>query len=172
MFPTASPDSRHLFTYSDKETSIQRRLSRTSPFTQIWRSSLFHNLHFILCPVVVLFKNKLIYGRRQWQPTPVLLPGKSHEHRSLIGCSPWSREESDVTERRHFHFSLSCIGEGNGNPLQCSCLENPRDGGVWWAAFYGVAQSWTRLKRLKQQQQQAILLLLLLCFKNPHWGRE
>ena len=53
-----------------------------------------------------------------------------------------------MTERIHFHFSLSCIGEGNGNPLQCSCLENPRDGGAWWAAVYGVAQSWTRLKRL------------------------
>ena len=48
-------------------------------------------------------------------------------------------EESDTTERLHFHFSLSCIGEGNGNPLQCSCLENPRDGGAWWAAIYGVA---------------------------------
>ena len=55
---------------------------------------------------------------------------------------------SDTTEQLHFHFSLSCIGEGNGNPLQCSCLENPRGGGAWWAAFYGVAQSWTRLKRL------------------------
>ena len=54
--------------------------------------------------------------------------------------------ESDTTERRHLHFSLSCIGEGNGNPLQCSCLENPRDGGAWWAAIYGVAQSQTRLK--------------------------
>ena len=53
-----------------------------------------------------------------------------------------------MTERLHFHFSLSCIGEGNGNPLQCSCLENPRDGGAWWAAVYGVAQSRTRLKRL------------------------
>ena len=51
-------------------------------------------------------------------------------------------------ERLHFHFSFSCIGEGNGNPLQCSCLENPRDRGAWWAAVYGVAQSWTRLKRL------------------------
>ena len=51
---------------------------------------------------------------------------------------------SDITERLHFHFSLSCIGEGNGNPLQCSCLENPRDGGAWWAAVYGVAQSRTR----------------------------
>ena len=66
--------------------------------------------------------------RRQWQPTPVLLSGKSHGRRSLVGCSPWGREESGTTERLHFHFSLSCIGEGNGNPLQCSCLENPRDG--------------------------------------------
>ena len=64
---------------------------------------------------------------------------------SLVGCSPWGREESDTTERLHFHFSLSCIGEGNGNPLQCSCLENPRDGGAWWAAVYEVAQSRTRL---------------------------
>ena len=71
---------------------------------------------------------------------------------------PWTEEpgglqsmgslESDMTERLHFHFSLSCIGEGNGNPLQCSCLENPRDGGAWWAAVSGVAQSRTRLKRL------------------------
>ena len=85
--------------------------------------------------------------RRQWHPTPVLLPGKSHGRRSLVGCSPWDLEESDTTERLHFHFSLSCIGEGNGNPLQCSCLENPRDGGTWWAAVYGVAQSWTQLKQ-------------------------
>ena len=60
--------------------------------------------------------------------------------------SPWDREESDTTARLHFHFSLSCTGEGSGNPLQCSCLENPRDGGAWWAAVYGVAQSRTRLK--------------------------
>ena len=86
--------------------------------------------------------------RRQWQPTPVLLPGKSHGRRSLVGCSPWGREESDTTERLHFHFSLSCSGEGNGNPLQYSCLENPRDGVAWWAAIYGVTQSRTRLKRL------------------------
>ena len=85
---------------------------------------------------------------RQWHPTPVLLPGKSHGRRSLEGCSSWGREESDTTERLHSDFSLSCIGEGNGNPLQHSCLENPRDGGAWWAAIYGVAQSRTRLKRL------------------------
>ena len=86
--------------------------------------------------------------RRQWPHTPVLLPGKSHGQRSLVGCSPWGREESNTTEQLHFHFSLSCIGEGNGNPLQCSCLENPRDVGAWWAAVYGVAQSRTRLKQL------------------------
>ena len=57
-------------------------------------------------------------------------------------------ESRDTTERLHFHFSFSCIGEGNGNPLQCSCLENPRDRGAWWAAVYGVTQSQTRLKRL------------------------
>ena len=65
-----------------------------------------------------------------------------------MGCSPWGHWESDTTERPHFIFSLSCIGEGNANPLQCSCLENPRDGGAWWAAVSGVAQSWTRLKQL------------------------
>ena len=77
--------------------------------------------------------------RRQWHPTPVLVPGKSHGQRSLEGCSPWGRWGSDTTERLHFYFSLSCIGEGNGNPLQHSCLENPRDEGAWWAAIYGVA---------------------------------
>ena len=85
---------------------------------------------------------------RQWHPTPVLLPGKSHGWRSLVGCSPWGHEESDTTERLHFHFSISCIGEGNGTPLPYSCLENPRDRGAWWAAIYGIAQSRTRLKRL------------------------
>ena len=91
-------------------------------------------------------KSNDLHRIRQWLPTPVLLPGKSHGRRSLVGCSPWGRKESDTTERLHFHFSRSCIGEGNGNPLQSSCLENPRDGGAWWAAVYGVAQSWTRLK--------------------------
>ena len=91
---------------------------------------------------------RLVARRKQWHPTPVLLPEKSHEWRGLVGCSPWGRKESDMTERLHFHFSLSCIGEGSGNSLQCSCLENPRDRGAWWAAVYGVAQSQTRLKRL------------------------
>ena len=72
------------------------------------------------------------------------IPGR----RSLEGCRPWGRWGSDTTERLHFHFSLSCIREGKGTPLQCSCLENPRDRGAWWAAVYGVAQSRTRLKWL------------------------
>ena len=84
--------------------------------------------------------------RRQWHPTPVLLPGKSHGRRRLVGCSPWGCEKSDTTEQ--LHFSLACTGEGNGNSLQCSCLENPRDGGTWWAGIYGVTQSQTRLKQL------------------------
>ena len=94
-----------------------------------------------------------MFWRRQWQPTPVLSPGKSLGRRSLVGCSPWGLEESDTTEWLHFHFSLSCIGEGNGNPVQCSCLENPRDGGAWWAAVYGVAQSRTRLKWLSSSRK-------------------
>ena len=97
-------------------------------------------------PCILFSRVIFSHWRRQWHPTPVLLPGKSHGWRSLVGCSPWGRTESDTTERLHFHFSLTCIGEGNGNPLQCSCLENPRDGEAWWAAVYGVAQSRTRLK--------------------------
>ena len=92
---------------------------------------------------------------RWWHPTPVLLPDKSHGRRSLVGCSPWGCEESDTTERLPFHFSLSCIGEGNGNPLQCSCLENPRDGEAWWAAIYGVARIRTQLKRLSSSNSSS-----------------
>ena len=95
--------------------------------------------------------------RRQWQPTPVLLPGKSHGWRSLVGCRPWGREELDATERLHFHFSLSCIGEGNGNPLQCSWLENPREEETWWAAIYGVAESDTT-EATQQVSTESIML--------------
>ena len=99
------------------------------------------------CPTLLRHPIDCIW-RRQWHPTPVLLPGKSHGWRTLVGCSPWGREESDTTEQLHFDFSLSCIGGVNSNPLQYSCLENPRDGGAWWAAVYEVTQSRTRLKRL------------------------
>ena len=104
-------------------------------------SPFLHILKFLLYTCIPVTNR-----RRQWHPTPVLLPGKSHGWRSLVGCSPWGRWGSDMTERLHFHFSLSCIGEGNGNPLQCSCLKNPRDSGAWWAAVCGVTQSRTRLK--------------------------
>ena len=84
----------------------------------------------------------------QWHPTPVLLPGKSHVWRSLVGCSPWGCEVSDTTEWLHFHFSLSCIGEGNGNLLQCSCLENPRTGepgGLPSLGSHRVGHDWSDL---------------------------
>ena len=93
-----------------------------------------------------LLVSSIVLRRRQWQPTPVLLPGKSHGWRRLVGCSPWDREESDMTERLHFHFSLSCIGEGNGNPLQYSCLENPREpGGLLSMGSHRVGHDWSDL---------------------------
>ena len=107
--------------------------------------------------------------RRQWQPTPVLLPGNSRGWRSLIGCSPWVLEELHTTERLHFHFSFSHIGEGNDNPLKRSCLENPRDGGAWWVAVYAVAQSRTQLKQLSSSSLQQKFLtwckqnVMLIC---------
>ena len=97
-----------------------------------------------------LRSGKPTFWRRQWHPALVLLPEKSHGLRSLVGCGPWGHEESDMSEWLHFHFSLSCIEEGNGNPLQCSYLGNPRDGGAWWVAVYNVAQSRTKLKQLSR----------------------
>ena len=94
------------------------------------------------------------------------LAWKIHGWRSLVGCSPWGRWESDTTERLHFHISFSCIGEGNSNPLQCSCLENPRDGEAWGAALWGVAQSRTRLKRLSSSSS------ILLGFPAASAGKE
>ena len=110
-------------------------------------------LHVLFHLILVVAQEE--YPRRQWQPIPVLLPGKSHGQRSLVGCCLWDRIESDMTER--LHFSLSCIGEGNGNPLQCSCLENPREGGAWWAAVYGVAESDTTEAPQQQQQQEGYI---------------
>ena len=108
-------------------------------------------------PLVWLFAT---LWRRQWHPTPVLLPGQSHGQRSLVGCSPWGREESDTTERLHFDISLSFIGEGNGNPLQYSCLENLRDGGAWWVTISEGAQSRTRLKQLSSSSSSMDYSLL------------
>ena len=114
-----------------------------------------------------------MHWRRKWQPTTVFLPGESQGRGSLVGCRLWGCMESDTTEGLHFHFSLSCFGEGNGNPLQCSCLENPRDGEAWWAAVYGVAQSWTRLKRLSSSNSIPMSCrgngnpLQYSCLENP-----
>ena len=85
-----------------------------------------------------------------WIDLAAVLPGNSHGRRSLVGCSPRGRTESDTTERLHFHFSLSCIGEGNGNPLQYSCLKNPWDREAWRATVHGVAESWTQLNEHKE----------------------
>ena len=128
--------------------------------------SLFHCHHSFTLRYTIITQY-IVTWRRKWHPTPVLLPGKSHGRRSLVDDSPWGREELDTTERLYFCFSLSCIGEGNGNPLQRSCLENPRDGGAWWAAVYGVAQSWTRLKWLSSSGSTLLLLMLLnTCFEH------
>ena len=118
-----------------------------------------YNSESSFCRPNTLIDFTFIWGDWQlgssWHPTPALLPGKSHTRRGLVGRSPWGRQESDTTERLHFHFSLSCIGEGNGNPLQYFCLENPRDRGAWWAAVYGVAQSQTWLKRLSSSSSSS-----------------
>ena len=144
--------------FTDKESGVTNKqakifnfISYSVQFSQFSRSVMSSSLrphepqharHPCPSPTPGVYPNSCPLRRRQWQPTPVLLPGRSHGWRGLVGCSPWGRWESDTTERLHFHFSLSCIG-GNGNPLQCSFLENPRDGGAWWAAIYGVAQSQT-----------------------------
>ena len=121
------------------------------PFQGIFPREIYHRVF----PAKEIQQwTKCSWRRRQWHSTPVLLPGKSHGWRSLKGCSPWGRWELDMTQWLHFHFSLSCIGEANGNPLQCSCLENPRDGGAWWAAVYGIALSQTRLKWLSSSSRE------------------
>ena len=124
--------------------------SRPEALEIFWR--LKPAIQWLLCRIthhVTEFKKATIgVYQRKWHPTPVLLPGKSHGQRSLVGCSPWGREESDTTERLHSHFSLSCIGEGNGNPLQCSCLENPRDGepgGLPSVESHRVGHDWSDL---------------------------
>ena len=121
-----------------KNASVRHSESMLLRTSDIWRRGLMS-----------LFSSPSPQGRRRrWHPTPVLLPGKSHGRRSLVGCSPCGREESDTTERLPFHFSLSCIGEGNGNPLQCSCLENPRNGepgGLPSMGLHRVRHDWSNL---------------------------
>ena len=138
------------------------------PFSAIWMDLRRYNAkwnksdkdkHYIISLMCVVSKIQqsmnmkvLVVQSREGNGTP-LLPGKSHGWRSLEGCSPRGHCGSNTTEQLHFHLSLSCIGEGNGNPLQCSCLENPRDRRAWWAAIYGVAQSRTWLKWLSSSSR-------------------
>ena len=135
--------------------AYKENLEETSVYKENSETSIVLHMHVSTIKVFLVYRS---LRRRRWQPTPVLLPGNSHGRRSLEGCSPWGRwgldSGSDSTQRIYFHFSLSCFGEGNGNPLQCSCLENPRDEGAWWAVVYGVAQSWTRLKWLSSSSSR------------------
>ena len=130
---------------------LQHKLSVTEKSTQVYQNGdTFKAQHE---QQILRLNNTYYLGliwRRQWHPTPVLLPGKSHGQRSLVGCGP-CRLRSMGSLRVGYNWasslSLFTFMQGNGNPLQCSCLENPRDGGAWWA-IYGVAQSRTRLKQL------------------------
>ena len=105
---------------------------------------------------------------KKWQPTPVLLPGKSHGWRSLVGCSPWGPEESETTEQLHFHFSLSCIGEGNGNPLQCSCLENSMDRRAWWATVHWGHKEWDVIEGQHFYVVRSVIWVYVSWFMSNH----
>ena len=150
---------RRMFSLERFQESLVEHLSGILQNSIVWKThseATYGNWH-ILSSV----------PRRQRQPTPVLLPGESHRWRSLVSYSPWGCKESDTAERLHFHFSLSCIGEGNGNPLQYSCLENPRDRGACWAAVYGVTQSRTRLTWLSSSSSSVQLLGRVRLFAAP-----
>ena len=95
---------------------------------------------------------RLFMRRRQWHPTPILVPGKSHGWSSLVGCSPWGREELDTTERLHCHFSLSCMGEGNGNPVFL-CGESQGRRSLVGYCLWG-SKSRTRLKQLSSSSME------------------
>ena len=116
-------------------------------------------LLYLTSPEVIYFIARSL-SEKVMAPHSSTLAWKIHGQRSLVGCSPWGRVELGTTEQIHFHFSLSCAGEGNGNPLQCSCLENPRDGEDWWTAISGVTLNRTRLKRLSSSSSRSLYLLI------------
>ena len=152
---------KSLLQHHSSKASILRcsaffRVQLLHPYIATGKTMAFTRWIFVDKVISLLFNmlSMLVIREGDGTPTPVFLPGKSHGWRSLMGCSPWGCKESDTTKRLHFQFSLSCIGEGNGNPLQCSCLENPRDGEARWAAIYGVAQSRTWLKRLSSNKHR------------------
>ena len=104
--------------------------------------------------------------RRQRHSTPVLLPGKSHERRSLVGSSPWDLEESDTTEWLHFHFSLSCIGEGNGNPLRCLVWRIPgmgEPGGLPSMGSHRVGHDWSNLAPAAAAEWNPMRMITIFC---------
>ena len=123
-------------------------------YSQTLRKELYLEPSLMHVMLLIVMYNTV--SEKAVAPHSSTLAWKIHGRRSLVGCSPWGRKELDTTERLHFYFSLSFIGEGNGNPIQCSCLENPRDGGAWWAAVYGVAQSQTWLKRLSSSSRHLL----------------
>ena len=132
--------------------SLWDLLVSSRPNTQIWDSGETHSNWKYECEghwhIDDQSNNESEYRMRRERIPETSLK----ELQYLKSCSPWGRWELDTTQWLHCHFSLSCFGEGNGNPLQCSCLENPGDGRAWWAAVYGVAQSQTRLKRLSSSR--------------------
>ena len=132
---TASRDQNHCF--NGKNISSLELFGYQFSSVQLSRSVVSNSLRYTQDH---LANAKMATLEKAMAPHSSTLAWKIHGWRSLVGCSSWGHE-LDMTEQLHFHFSLSCTGEGNGNPLQCSCLENPRDGRVWWAAVYGVAQS-------------------------------
>ena len=164
-----------LFVSQGRGSGFQHHLPTESLFQrfQSWNSrhltliltlqGISHRQTFQGC--CLFYKTLPSLSKKAMAPHSSTLPGNSHGWRSLVGCSPWGHEQSDTTERLHFHFSLSCIGEGTGNPLQCSCLENPRDGGSWWAAIHGVVQSRTWLKRFSSSSSPSLCFLYIL----PCW---
>ena len=130
--------------------SICQQIWKTQQWPQDWKRSVFISIPkkgdakecWNYCTIALISQAS---WRRQWHPTPVLLPGKSHGWRSVVGYKSMGLQRVGRDWATSLLLSLSCIGEGNGNPLQCSCLENPRDGGAWWVAVNRVAQSWTEV---------------------------
>ena len=149
-------EARWRWHYSTREEYLQHGLlSLDFSLTLTVDKLLYPDINYILIPLRVKINMPLRINIEKAMVThSSTLAWKIPWTEEPIGCSPWGREELDTTEWLHFHFSFSRIGEGNGNPLQYSCLENPRDRGAWWVAIYGVAQSRTRLKWLSSSSSR------------------
>ena len=136
---------------------INKATERLFFFVWLFSLSTRFEIHSFDCLNILIYYCIVFeWWRRQWHPIPVLLPGKSHGWRSLVGCSPWGRWGSDTTERLHFHFPLSCMGEGNGNPLQCSPGESQGWESLVGCCLWGLTELDTT-EVISQQQQQRYL---------------